>query len=315
VPQAYDGLSRGAPVVLCGMATLTFEKFSSDHRKRLQLMYETSGAATWAVSLDELTRAVWEGIRAAASQEPSKIPDLLQKIRADELALALACVKGNERAWEAFSFGYRTAIYEAACSFAPDLALARELSDSMAAELYGMDSGGASRGSKLAYYHGRSSLRTWLRAVVYQKFVDEYRRTSRFEPLPENPEVLAAESRAVSEKEEHRYVKLLSEAVSVALRELPGAEKMLLGFYYVQQLTLKQIGRIYGEHESTVSRRLEAVRKKLRKQIENYLRKVKKLNAYEVDQCFDFVARGVMVDLDTELKKEKISQEGTGGSF
>jgi RNA polymerase sigma-70 factor (ECF subfamily) len=297
------------------MATLTFDKFFSDHRKRLQLMHEASGATTWSVSLDELARAVWEGLGAAASLEPGQIPELLKQIHADELALALACAKGNERAWEAFSFGYRSAIYEAACSFVPDLALARELSDSMAAELYGMGSGDAPRRSKLAYYHGRSSLRTWLRAVVYQKFVDEYRRTSRFEPLPENPEVLAAESRAVSEQDEHRYAKLLSEAVSVTLRELSGGERMLLSFYYVQQLTLRQIGRIRGEHESTVSRHLDSVRKKLRKQIENYLRKVKKLNAYEVDQCFDYVARGVMVDLDTELKEEKIPQEGAGSSF
>ncbi|MBZ5542251.1 MAG: sigma-70 family RNA polymerase sigma factor [Acidobacteriia bacterium] len=297
------------------MASLTFEKFFSDHRKRLEAIHESSGATNWSVSLDELARAVWEGIDAAASVEPGNIPDLLQKIRADELALALACAKGNERAWEAFSFGYRTAIYEAACSFAPDLAVARELSDSLAAELYGVESGDGPRRSKLTYFHGRSSLRTWLRAVVYQKFVDEYRRMSRLEPLPENPEALAAETRAVSEQDEHRYVKLLSEAVSVTLRELPGAEKMLLGFYYVQQLTLKQIGRIRGEHESTVSRQLDAVRKKLRKQIENHLRKVKKLNAYEVDQCFNYVARGVMVDLDAELKKEKIPQEGTGGSF
>jgi RNA polymerase sigma-70 factor len=297
------------------MASLTFERFFSDHCKRLEAMHESSGAKNWSVSLEEFARAVWEGVSAAASLEPGKIPDLLQKIRADELALALACVKGNERAWEAFSFGYRAAIYEAACSFAPDLAVARELSDSMAAELYGVESGDGPRRSKLAYFHGRSSLRAWLRAVVYQKFVDEYRRLSRLEPLPETSEALAAESRAVSEQDEHRYVKLLSEAVSVTLRELPGAEKMLLGFYYVQQLTLKQIGRIRGEHESTVSRQLDAVRKKLRRQIENYLRKVKKLNAYEVDQCFNYVARGVIVDLEAELKKEKVPQEGTGASF
>ncbi|MBZ5513854.1 MAG: sigma-70 family RNA polymerase sigma factor [Acidobacteriia bacterium] len=291
---------------------MTFEKFFSDHRKRLEAMHASSGATTWSVSLDELARVVWEGMSAAT--EAGNIPELLQKIRADELALVIACVKGDSRAWEAFSFGYRGAIYEAACSFAPDLTAARELSDSLTAELYGVEAEGGMARSKLRYFHGRSSLRTWLRAVVYQKFVDEYRRLSRLAPLPDDLEAPAG-SKAVSEREEHRYAKLLGEAVAVVLRELPGAEKMLLSFHYVQQLTMKQIGRLVGAHESTVSRRLDGVNKKLRKQIENYLRKVKKLNAFEVDQCFDFVARGALVDLEKELKREKLPQESTGSSF
>ena len=76
----------------------------------------------------------------------------------------------------------------------------------------------------------------------------------------------------------------------------------MLGYYYVQQLTLKQIGRLTGEHEATISRHLEALRKKLRKRIEAYLRDVKRLNAYEVDRCLDFAARGVTVTLDRALK-------------
>jgi hypothetical protein len=44
------------------------------------------------------------------------------------------------------------------------------------------------------------------------------------------------------------------------------------------------------------------LRKKLRKRIEAYLRDVKRLNAYEVDRCLDFAARGVTVELDRALK-------------
>jgi hypothetical protein len=72
----------------------------------------------------------------------------------------------------------------------------------------------------------------------------------------------------------------------------------------VQQLTLKQIGRLSGEHEATVSRHLEAVRGKLRKRIEGYLRNVKRLSAYEIDRCLDFASRGVTVELDRALKTE-----------
>lgn len=283
------------------MANLTFHKFMSDHRGRLEEMHQTSGAATWSVPLENFARAVWEGINVLATQEPSSVPNLLKRIRTEELALVLACVQGNERAWEAFSFGYRNAVYEAACSYAPDMTMARELSDGLTAELYGIETRDGQRRSKLNYYHGRSSLKTWLRAVVYQKFVDEYRSMMRMEPLT-NGLHAAPEGRAVSSRDEERYAKLLGEAVSVTLRELPAGEKLILSYYYVQQLTLKQIGRITGKHEATISRQMDGLKKKMRKKIEDYLRKIKKLSGYEIERCLSFESRGAMYSLDEELK-------------
>jgi RNA polymerase sigma factor (sigma-70 family) len=285
------------------MAILTFDKFLADYRGRLEEMYQSSGATVWSVPFEEFARAVWEGVTPAAELDSSSVSSLLKKIRIEELALALACALGHERAWEAFSFGYRNSVYDAARAFASDLTMARELTDSLTAELYGMETRDGHRRSKLNYYHGRSSLKTWLRAVVYQKFVDEYREMMRLEPLPEEMPAPPG-GRAVSDKEEEKYATLLGEAVSVTLRELPAEEKLRLSYYYVQQLTLKQIGRITGEHEATVSRRMEALRKKLRRRIEDYLRRIKKLSAYEIERCLSFESRGALFRLDKELKVE-----------
>jgi RNA polymerase sigma factor (sigma-70 family) len=285
------------------MATLTFEEFYADYRGQLDEMYQLSGASVWSVRLEDFARAVWEGITPAAALESGSLPSLLKKIRIEELALALACARGNERAWEAFSFGYRNAVYDAARAFASDLTMARELTDSLTTELYGIETKDGQRRSKLNYYHGRSSLKTWLRAVVYQKFVDEYREMVRLEPLPEDMPA-PPDGRAVSDKDEQKYAALLGEAVSVTLRELSAEEKLRLSYYYVQQLTLKQIGRITGQHEATVSRHLDSLRKKLRRKIEDYLRKIKKLSAYEIERCLSFESRGALFKLDKELKLE-----------
>ena len=67
--------------------------------------------------------------------------------------------------------------------FAVRRSLARELADSMWAELYGVDAKGAQRRSLLDYFHGRSSLATWLRAILAQRHIDGIRATRRFEPL------------------------------------------------------------------------------------------------------------------------------------
>ena len=285
------------------MGGLTFEEFLGKHEDRLGELFKSSKAIQWSISFEDLTRAIWEGIERRPSVVPAQIPQILRDLRVEDLALALGCARGNEPAWQAFRWGYGTAIYEAACAFESDLALARELSDSMMADLYGVNSKTSERKSPLQYFHGRSSLKTWLRAVVYQRFVDETRRRSRLAPLPEEMEAPQADG-PVSVADDQRYAQWLGEAVEVVLAELSGSEKLMLSYYYVQGLTLKQIGRLNGEHEATVSRHLDALRKKMRKQIETYLRKVKQLSAYDLDRCFDFAARGVAVDLEKALNQQ-----------
>ncbi len=286
------------------MASLSFDQFFADHRRQLEAVYQSSGAARWSVALEGFARVAWQGIHSAASDGPSRIPELLKSVRAEDLALALGCAQGNERAWDTFCSEYRRVLYEAAYALVREEARARDLADSLLAELFGVGRSEGERRSRFFYFHGRSSLKTWLRAVLYQKFVDEYRRESRLEPLPEGSSEPVATGGSISVEDDRRYAHCLGEAVDTALRELPAGEKLLLSYYYVQQLSLKQIGRLTGEHEATISRRLEALRKRLRKRIESYLRRVGKLSAYEVDRCLDFASRGVTMDLERALKTE-----------
>jgi RNA polymerase sigma-70 factor (ECF subfamily) len=286
------------------MADLDFDQFFSDHRVRLEALHRASGAELWSVPLEALARAAWQGIAATASVERHEIPELLDTLRAEDLALALGCARGNERAWDTFCSKYRPVLYEAARAIVHEEAQARELADSLLTELYGVDFSAAVGPSRFAYFHGRSSLKTWLRAVLYRKFVDEYRRQSRLVPLPDSPDEASTTASSVSEQDERRCDGCLSEAMEASLRRLTPAEKLLLSYYYVQQLTLKQIGRLTGEHEATISWHLEALHQKLRKRIEAYLRDVKRLTAYEIDRCLDFASRGVAVELNRALKPE-----------
>lgn len=283
---------------------MTREDFLPAYRGRLETLYNSSGAERWSVSFEEFAAAVWKGVAAVAAAEPRELSQLLSSLNAPDLGLALGCVKGHEKAWETFSWTYRTTIYESASAFTPDIVQARELTDAVVADLYGLDREAPDRGSRFAYFHGRSSLKTWIRALVYRKFVDDYRRRKYEAPLPE--ELPAPESKATShdERSERAYAQLLGEAVGAVLRELAPGEKLILSYYYVQKLTLKQIGRITGEHEATVSRHLEALRKRVRTRIEGYLKNVKKLSSYDRERCLDFASRGVDVDLEGVLKIE-----------
>jgi RNA polymerase sigma-70 factor len=284
------------------MAGITFEEFLAKNRQQVADLHQTSGASRWSVSVEEFAQAAWKGIASAAQAEPGEIPRLLSGLRSEDLALALGCVRGDERAWDTFCSQFRSSLYDSAYAVAHEESQARDLADSLLAELYGLDASVPGRSSRFTYFHGRSSLKTWLRAVLYQRFVDEYRRHSRMVPLPDDPPEVAATGSSVAEQDDRRYAECLGGAVEAALGELPADEKLLLSYYYVQQLTLKQIGRLSGEHEATISRHIESIRKKLRKRIETYLRTVAKLSALELDRCLDFGSRGVIMNMERVLR-------------
>ena len=143
-----------------------------------------------------------------------------------------------------------------------DRAAARELADSLYADLYGLDQRGGARQSLLRYFHGRSSLATWLRAVLAQRHVDRVRVDRRTEPLPE--ELAGRASPAAADPDCLRFVDMLRSALEIALARLEPRDRLRLRCYYAQQLTLAQTGRLLKEHEATTSRQLARTRKVIR---------------------------------------------------
>src|SRR6184192_421541 len=114
--------------------------------------------------------------------------EFFASLRLEELALARACAAGHERAWEIFMLRYREKLYDIAGYIAKESSAARELADSLYAELYGTITRDGQRVSKLASYTGRGSLEGWLRTVMAQEFVNRYRRQRRLVSLEEENE-------------------------------------------------------------------------------------------------------------------------------
>ena len=139
---------------------------------------------------------------------------------------------------------------------------ARELADSLYADLYGLDQRGGARQSLLRYFHGRSSLATWLRAVLAQRHVDRVRVDRRTEPLPE--ELAGRASPAAADPDCVRFVEMLRSALEIAVARLEPRDRLRLRCYYAQQLTLAQTGTLLKEHEATTSRQLARTRKIIR---------------------------------------------------
>jgi RNA polymerase sigma-70 factor (ECF subfamily) len=186
---------------------------------------------------------------------------------AADLELAAKCAAGDARAWERFVLEYRPVLYRAADALDPSGG-AREIADSLYAELYGVGDAGERR-SLLHYFHGRSSLATWLRAVLAQRYVDRARVQRRLAPLADDEPAAPVEPVA---PERPPYLQLLRQALAVAIARLGGRDRLRLGCYYVQELTLADTGRLLKEHEATVSRQLARTRQAIRDDVERQLR-------------------------------------------
>ncbi len=266
-------------------------------------LYRDARAERWSVPVQRFA----ESLRASAERaDPADVARYLRGLHLEDLAIACACADGDERAWEYFVGEHRSVLYRAADALDPSGG-ARELADSIYADLFGVRERDGVRQSLFRYYHGRSSLKTWLRAVLAQRHVDAIRAGRRLEPLPEDDaaeSALAAPAFVDSAPDRVRYQALIHLALKLALSRLPDRDRLRLFAYYTQQLTLAETGRILQEHEATVSRQLSKTRKTLRREVERHLRDVDHLEPAEIDRCFDLVVEDPgPIDLGGMLRK------------
>lgn len=299
-------------------------EFASAYAPLLELLYARSNASRWNVPAEDFAAALYRSAArhfGATQLSPGAAQSYLEQLHLEELALACALRRGSEAAWEHFVANYRPPLQAAARAIvgAAGEARACELADSLYAELYGLDrAGGARKNSLLDYFHGRSKLATWLRAVLAQRHVDALRVSQRTESLDDEatPSRVASHARAYGATENvdpdrARLLPRLFEAISEALAALPASDRLLLSLYYVQESTLAQIARLRGVHEATLSRRLQTVRTELRHSLECALARgsaaqngrpaVKGLSPAEIRRCLDYVLQDGQLDFTGDL--------------
>jgi RNA polymerase sigma-70 factor, ECF subfamily len=256
-------------------------------------VYAQANAERWRVSKARFSEALETSVqRAFASREKSErhLEQYLTGLHLGDLALACACADGDEEAWDHFMMEQRPLLYRAADALEPGGG-ARDLADSLYAELYGLRERAGERQSLFHYFHGRSSLTTWLRAVLAQRHVDRLRTNRRIEALPdeESPEAVPASPQTIDPDRE-RYLRLIHQALKRAIANLDSRDRFRLACYYAQQLTLAETARLLGEHEATSSRQLGRARRAIRDDVERQLKEEQRLTEAEIAQCFASVA-------------------------
>lgn len=266
-------------------------------------LYLRSGAIDVGISSDQFTAILLTVGRKYLPEQPSieEARQLYCGLRIEDLALARACACGNERAWERFMARFREKLYDCALAIAREESVARELADSLYADLYGTNERGGRRVSKLDFYMGRGSLDGWLRTVLAQEYINRYRSHKRLVSLEqqeeEGPEFAAADPDPVVSADPQ-----LGAAVAEAFRALPAEDRVILSAYFLDRRTLADIGRMLGFHEATASRKLDRITKALRKSIRDALMR-RGMSRRQAEEALEVDVRDVHIDVRQHLSQ------------
>ena len=273
---------------------------------------------------DAIERAVRKYLmtqRVTPSRE--EIGRFLGELQDRDLYLALACGRGNEQAWWEFDRQYRSFIERWARHLVRSGSDADEVIDFVYVELLGTRVVDGVRQSKFRTYTGRGTLRGWLRTVMLHAVVDLY-RGRKDEISLEEWSGSAEETRerhgsltATRGTEELMLVNVVREryraatimALDQSLAALDDHETLLLLYYHVEGLKLREIARIVEQprspirrwfqrhskvragqapgrvHESTVMRWLEKVYQKVSDHFHAELANKHGLNPAEIEIC------------------------------
>ncbi|HVF71804.1 MAG TPA: RNA polymerase sigma factor [Chthoniobacterales bacterium] len=151
----------------------------------------------------------------------------------------------------------------------------------------------APRGNReplLSKYQGRCALESWLLTVATNRLVDLKRRQSfrvDVSPSPDSPEDFF-DRRPQPEKEtsEQRLVELLRDAIKRAFAKQEPDAVLMLKLVHLHDLTQREIARMWGWHESKVSRTLDGTRQSVSRII---LAELKRIDPWLELRWEDFV--------------------------
>ena len=301
---------------------------------RVDSLYAASRASDWKLTRAQFATALARSISkrfAEGSASRKALEEYLETLHVDDLVLASACIEGSEDAWEFFIRTYRGYLRASAGSITKGSrsgADAQELADSLFAELYGLVDGKRGEASLFRYFHGRSSLKTWLRTILAQRHIDRLRQSRRWESLEsedgEEEKTVSTHNVRTPSPDPHRsrYLRCFLFALTACLDALDPGDRKRLELYYAREKTLAEIGHLLGEHESSASRNLERTRRELRAMVEECLRSgrhagdpsrhLPPMSDAEIALCLQYAAEDAPIDF-REIFPEKRSGRRNAG--
>ncbi len=240
--------------------------------------------------------------RSKVSEVLAEHPDLggdPQRLALEDLYLALACQRGDERAWHLVhqSFGP----YLRSVGFRAMGGRSVDEIEEVEGQLYASLLPQGEHPGKLERYSGLAGLGTWLAAILRRMALDtlrseQRRRRRELRASPADHEQAAApdpEQDFLQAERRHKGAELLR----AALLALSPQQRLVLRLVYWDELNLREAGTILGVDFSTVSRRLRSAREELLGQLHRAARR-NGLGEDEIEELLRGEVAGILLGPD-----------------
>jgi RNA polymerase sigma-70 factor (ECF subfamily) len=240
------------------------------------------------------------------------VPAGVAALHGADLALALAAARGERPALAELDRRLSSAVARALAHMRVPDGTAAEVEQQLRQTLLVPPAG---RGPRVLDYLGRGPLVHWLKAGAVRTALNLLERQrpgshaseSALEHLPaggDDPELAAVRQ---------RYAPEFKAAFHAALEGLPSDERNYLRLYFVQGLTVEEIGRMRGTHKSTVSRWLSRIRASLLVDVRRRLQQRLSLAPDELDSLVDVLRSQLDLSLHRVLATTPPEGGGEGG--
>jgi RNA polymerase sigma-70 factor (ECF subfamily) len=264
----------------------------------------------------------------------NELKSFIGELQAADLYLGLACLRGDEQAWWEFDRQHRAFIERWSRHLVRGDADADEVMDAVYVELFGTKVTDSIRQSKFRTYTGRGTVRGWLRTIILHAAVDLHRAAkvelslddssgSENESASQGPSGSDAEDAMLTSIMRERYRSATIAALDHALTALDDHETLLLLYYHVEGLKLREIARIIEEpqspirrwfqrrpsqrsrvHESTVMRWLDRVYRKVSERFHAELAGKHGLKPEEIEICKKIAVEDPAQTINISSRKE-----------
>ncbi|HEU0032048.1 MAG TPA: sigma-70 family RNA polymerase sigma factor [Kofleriaceae bacterium] len=235
-------------------------------------------------------------LATAVRDEPDPVT-ALGALAVEDLYLARACIGGAREALAAFAASCDGAIAGAL----RQMNLPADSVDEVVHDVRSKVLVAADGPPKIATYSGRARLASWLRTIATRMALDRIRdrKEAPTDDLDALERIPAASDSPELAHFRAMYSAEFKAAFEEALSTLDVRERNLLRHHFVDNLTLDEIGALYGVHKTTAFRWVEAARTALSKRTRTGFQKRVRLVTDELDS----VLRLVQSQIDLSLSR------------
>jgi RNA polymerase sigma-70 factor (ECF subfamily) len=248
-------------------------------------------------------------LRYVAARLPGYLPaeQEVGRVHASDLLLAKRCSEGNGDALAKFDSEFLGLVSVAGRKLKMTDMQCDELRQQVRLKLLVVTAQGGA--PKISNYAGSGALRSWVYATGLRTGLNELRRIGRA-PMPAGDEQLLVAMPDRNDDQELQYMKELyrtafKDAFRASMAGLEDRLSNVLRHYYLDEMTLEQIGTLYRVHKTTVMRWVNKAHAELELETKQRMVAHLKLAPSEVESVMRLIQSGIQIGLASVLAIKK----------